>query len=289
MRENKYEIIANEYYILEKLDNGGTSNVYLLKSMKNEKNYVAKIYNSQSKYFYEKEVEILKKISLLNAPNIIRLISYGEEEIKIDSYSEPENKQYIILDYFPNKDLLSFIMNKGGIDEQMAIGFFKEILKAVQICHNNNICHRDLKLDNILLDENYQPVLCDFGFSALIDADGQTKLNDYLGTTKYFPPEILKKIPYDGKKSDIFSLGVILFTLLFNQFGFEIATPTNYLYKLIINQKYEKYWEEIGKNLEHKKVESISSQLKELYIKMISSNPNERPSIETVIECINNI
>lgn len=205
MRENKYEIIANEYYILEKLDNGGTSNVYLLKSMKNEKNYVAKIYNSQSKYFYEK-VEILKKISLLNAPNIIRLISYGEEEIKIDSYSEPENKQYIILDYFPNKDLLSFIMNKGGIDEQMAIGFFKEILKAVQICHNNNICHRDLKLDNILLDENYQPVLCDFGFSALIDADGQTKLKDYLGTTKYFPPEILKKIPYDGKRVIFFLL-----------------------------------------------------------------------------------
>ena len=68
-----------------------------------------------------------------------------------------------------------------------------------------------------------------------------------------------------------------------------MATPTNHLYKLIINKKYEKYWEEIGKNLENKKVESISSQLKELYIKMISYNPNERPSIETVIECINNI
>ena len=103
MIDNKYQIIANEYYILEKIDNGATSNVYLLKSMKNEKNYVAKIYNSQSKYFYEKEVEILKKISLLNAPNIIRLISYGEEEIKIDSYSEPENKQYIILDFFLKK------------------------------------------------------------------------------------------------------------------------------------------------------------------------------------------
>ena len=120
MTDNKYEIIAKEYYILKKLDNGGTSNVYLLKSMKNERNYVAKIYNSKCKY-YEKEVEILKKISLLNAPNIIRLISYGEEEIKIDSYSESENKQYIILDYFPNKDLLSFIMNKDGIDEQTAI------------------------------------------------------------------------------------------------------------------------------------------------------------------------
>jgi len=58
---------------------------------------------------------------------------------------------------------------------------------------------------------------------------------------------------------------------------------------LIIKKNYEKYWKEIGKNLENKKVESISPQLKELYIKMISYNPNERPSIETVIECINNI
>ena len=289
MRDSKYEIISNEYYILDKLDNGGTSNVYLLKSFKNEKNYVAKIYNSNSKLYYEKEVEILKKISLLNAPNIIRLISYGEEEIKIDSYSEPENKQYIILDYFPNKDLLSFIMNKDGIDEQTAINFFKEILKAVQICHNNNICHRDLKLDNILLDEFFQPVLCDFGFSTLIEADDQTKLTDYVSTIKYASPEILRRNPYDGKKSDIFSLGVILFTLLFSKFGFEIATPSNNLYKLIIKKNYEKYWKEIGKNLENKKVESISPQLKELYIKMISYNPNERPSIETVIECINNI
>ena len=288
MTDNKYEIIAKEYYILKKLDNGGTSNVYLLKSMKNERNYVAKIYNSKCKY-YEKEIEILKKISLLNAPSIIRLISYGEEEIKIDSYSEPENKQYIILDYCPNKDLLSYIMNMDGIDEQMAINFFKEILNAVQICHNNNICHRDLKLDNILLDENYQPILCDFGFSALIEADGQTKLREYLGTTNYASPEILRRIPYDGKKSDIFSLGVILFTLLFNQFGFQIAIPTNDLYKLIVKKKYEKYWEEIGKKMKNKKVENISPKLKELYVKMISFNPDGRPSIEEVIECINNI
>jgi len=288
MTDNKYEIIAKEYYILKKLDNGGTSNVYLLKSMKNERNYVAKIYNSKCKY-YEKEIEILKKISLLNAPSIIRLISYGEEEIKIDSYSEPENKQYIILDYCPNKDLLSYIMNMDGIDEQMAINFFKEILNAVQICHNNNICHRDLKLDNILLDENYQPILCDFGFSALIEADGQTKLREYLGTTNYASPEILRRIPYDGKKSDIFSLGVILFTLLFNQFGFQIAIPTNDLYKLIIKKKYEKFWEEIGKKMKNKKVENISPKLKELYVKMISFNPDGRPSIEEVIECINNI
>ena len=288
MTDNKYEIIAKEYYILKNLDNGGTSNVYLLKSMKNERNYVAKIYNSKCKY-YEKEVEILKKISLLNAPNIIRLISYGEEEIKIDSYSEPENKQYIILDYCPNKDLLSYIMNMDGIDEQMAINFFKGILNAVQICHNNNICHRDLKLDNILLDENYQPILCDFGFSALIEADSQTKLREYLGTTNYAPPEILRRIPYDGKKSDIFSLGVILFTLLFNQFGFQIAIPTNDLYKLIVKKKYEKYWGEIGKKMKNKKVENISPKLKELYVKMISFNPDERPSIEEVIECINNI
>ena len=289
MKDEKFEIIGNEYYILRNLDYGGTSKVYLIKSIKTEKNYVAKIYNSKSKY-YENEVKILKKISLLNVSNIIRLISYGEEEIKEDSNSEPENKQYIILDYLPNKDLFSYIKNNNEINEQEALHFFKEIIKAVQQCHNNNICHRDLKMENILLDENNYPVLCDFGFSALIEgSDGQTKFTEYFAPSNYIPPEINLRIPYDGKKSDIFSLGVILFALLFGKFGFTIAIPSNNIYKFIVKKRYDKYWEEIGKVVGNNKVKSISPKLKELYVKMVSNNPNERPSIETVIECINNI
>ena len=275
MEDKKYEIIGNEYYILKDIGNGGTSKIYLLKSMKTEKNYVAKIYNSNSKS-YENEVEILKKISLLNTPNIIRLISYGEEEIKVDNDSEPENKQYI--------------KNNKEINEQKAIYFFKEIIKAVQQCHNNDICHRDLKLENILLDENNLPVLCDFWYSALIEGvDGQIKFTEFIGTKNYIPPEIIEGNSYDGKKSDIFSLGVILFALLFCKFGFRTATPSKNIYKYIVKKRYDKYWEEIEKVIRNNKVESISPKLKELYVKMISYNPNERPSIETVIECINNI
>ena len=85
------------------------------------------------------------------------------------------------------------------------------------------------------------------GFSALIETDGQVKLREFIGTTNYVPPEILRRIPYDGKKSDIFSLGVILFALLFSKFGFQIAIPTNDLYKLIVKKKYGKYWEKLEK------------------------------------------
>ena len=83
---------------------------------------------------------------------------------------------------------------------------FSKILRGVLSCHKEGICHRDIKLDNILLDENFNPKICDFGFGTF----NTGKLNEFLGSPKYASPEILGGIPYDGFKSDIFSLGVLL-------------------------------------------------------------------------------
>ena len=286
------KIIGKEYLIIKEIESGSTSNVYLVKSLRTEEIYTAKVFKNESKY-YLNEIEVLKKLSLYNCPGIINLISYGQAPVIKDEASDDEeeeddddyeNKQYIILDYIPNKDLFHYIKKSNGLDERTAKFIFYKILKAVEQCHSQGICHRDLKLENILLDENNNPILCDFGFATFIEGeDGNRKLTEYLGTENYLSPEISKNIPYDGIKNDIFSLGVILFCLVFCNFGFSSATRYNKLYKLIIRNNFEQYWEEIGKKIGKEKVNNVSLEFKKLFFKIVSYNPEQRPSIDEIL------
>ena len=275
--------IGNDYIILKRINNGFTSTIFLVKSIKNDKIYAAKVYDQPSKYFIN-EVKNLKKLSSLKSNNIIHIIDYGEEQILIDGIPENVKKQYIIMNYIPNKNLLHYITHTTSMDEKKVKYIFSKILKAVEQCHNQGICHRDLKLENILLNENNEPVLSDFGYSGSIEGEnGSRKLTEFLGTKIYAAPELLKQIPYYGIKCDIFCLGVILFALLFGNFGFEEATQFNNLYKLIIKKKYQQYWEDIGKRIGNKKINKISPEFKKLYFKMVAYNPNERPSIKDIL------
>ena len=281
--------IGKEILIINELDSGATSTVYLVKSIKNEEIYAAKIYNEPSKY-YLIEIEMLKRLSSLNCPNIIKLISYGEEYITINGIPEKEKKQFILIDYLPNKDLFFYVSNLKEMNESNIKTIFYKIVKAVEQCHNKGVCHRDLKLENIMLDKNNQPVLCDFGLSGLIETNDEL-LTEFIGTQSYAAPEILRHEPYSGIKCDIFSLGVILFTLMIHKFGFIKAVRSDKYYNLIRKKKFNQYWEEIGKKIGKEKVNNISIEFKELYFKMVAYSPNERPSIKEILndKWMNNI
>ena len=140
-----------------------------------------------------------------------------------------------------------------------------------------------MKLENILLDEKYNPILCDFGYSSIIEGDDSRKSKEFLGTNVYLAPEILKQIPYDGTKCDIFCLGVILFCLVFCHFGFSAANGFNKYYRLIMRKDFEKYWSEIGKKLGKEVVDNISTEFKKLYFKMVAYKPSERPTITDIL------
>ena len=274
------EIIGKDYLIIKYLDYGATSTVYMVRSIEKDTIHAAKVFTTCSDYFLN-EVKALKRLSLDNNQGIIHLIDYGNEPIIKDGNPEKETSQYIIMDYLPNKDLFMYVRQSDGLDEGTAKLIFYKILKAVEHCHKSGICHRDLKLENILLDENDYPILCDFGYAGFIE-DSDT-FTDFIGTNHYASPEILEKIPYDGIKSDIFSLGVILFCMVFCQFGFLDATKYNRLYRLIIRKKYNLYWEKIEEKVGKEKMESISPEFKQLFFKMVAYSPNERPSIEEIL------
>ena len=268
--ENK-QIINNKYIIIEKEGDGATSNVFQVKEIKTEKVYAAKIFKNSSN-FYLKEIEILNAIKKSNNPYIINMI---ESNITENGQLPAGDQQYIILEYAPKGELFDYIsLINNGFKEKYCKVIFYKILKGIQACHNVGICHRDLKLQNILLNDNFNPKICDFGFATFNDKN----LKDYLGTLNYVAPELYLKRPYDGFKVDIFNLGVILLNLATCWIGFLEATKNDKYYKLIIDKDYKKYWFKVGKN-----INKISEELKNLYIKMISFNPEKRPTIEEIL------
>ena len=281
--------INNRYKIIEKKGRGASSIVYLAEDLTTKKQYAVKILKEMSSSF-KNEIQMLEKVSSLHNPYIVNLIEYGEGPVKIGLKS-PQNQQYFVLEYASKGEIFDYIYCfRKGLKEKYAKLVFKKILKGVQACHNTGICHRDLKMQNILVDEFFNPKICDFGFATEIEGkDGSGKLNQFLGTLNYAAPEIFLHRPYNGIKVDIFSLGVVLINLVTCKIGFVQATRKDKYYKYIMVKKYAQYWEKVISQ-----IGEMSEDLKKLYIKMVCYNPDERPSIEEILndpwmEEINNL
>ena len=108
------------------------------------------------------------------------------------------------------------------LDERESKRIFSQLVKGVCYCHTKNIVHRDIKLENILLDEKLNVKLIDFGFSII--KMPSKKLNIFCGTPSYMAPEIVSKSQYSGPEADIWALGIVLFLMLCGYFPFKGKT-----------------------------------------------------------------
>ena len=281
---NEHGILHDRYELIKSIGEGGSSEVYIVKDLQdNNKEYALKLFEN-SKYF-ENEVKMNKIITEMKNSSFIKYITSSVGYLL--KKGEKTLYPYIIFEFAKNGDIMNFIKKEELVFTERQCKFiFAKILSIVKALHKNDICHRDLKFDNFLFDENFVIKLCDFGFSTKIpkDKNGKTLfLTAKLGTRHYAAPEILAGKKYDGKKVDIFSLGVILFTLRLKKFGFITAEiPKNtfnqekLLYKYIKEKNDKVYWEKIGN------IEGLSEEFKTLYLKMVAYNPKERPTIEEI-------
>ncbi|MEE6492179.1 hypothetical protein FKM82_016509 [Ascaphus truei] len=123
------------------------------------------------------------------------------------------------MEYASQGDLYDYISERQRLSEQEARTFFRQIVSAVQYCHANGIVHRDLKLENILLDENKNVKIADFGLSNIYHSDRY--LQTYCGSLLYASPEIVNGKPYVGPEVDSWSLGVLLYILVHGSMPFD--------------------------------------------------------------------
>ncbi|KAG0002352.1 hypothetical protein BGZ65_002710, partial [Modicella reniformis] len=130
-----------------------------------------------------------------------------------------ESKIYLVTEYCPNGELLEALIRDGRCRPSVAKRWFRQICLAIQYCHGHKIVHRDLKLENILLDSQNNIKLIDFGFTR--ECESKKLLESYCGSAAYTAPEIIVGKKYSGPEADIWSLGVILYTLLAGYLPFD--------------------------------------------------------------------
>ena len=279
------KIIDKRYVLLDTLGSGGFGTVYRVLDLSNGREYALKLMNNNYSVFIN-EVKINKKIKPFNNPFFIKYIDSNTYAY----LPEKESRQYdsyIVFELASKGDAISYITHDNlGLNERLSKYFFSKILQIVISLHRIGICHRDLKLDNFLFDgDNFTLKLSDFGFSSLIIRNklGKTKKQrGSFGTGCYKAPEVVleKEEPkgYDGEKADIFSLGVILFSLRTCKIGFINAKSNDDLYKYIKEGKIAEYWSTLKKI----GIDGLSEEFKNLYIKMVSPNPKNRPTLEQI-------
>lgn len=125
------------------------------------------------------------------------------------------------MDYVGPRSLHSYLKSRPQrrLCEKEAKILFHQTVKAIHFCHSKNIVHRDIKLENILLDQDNNIKMIDFGFSIIIPS--YKKLNIFCGTPSYMAPEIVNKVLYVGQTADIWALGILLYVILCGKFPFK--------------------------------------------------------------------
>ena len=275
---NDTTIINKKYKLMKFLGKGGFGWAFSVEDIDTKVQYAVKIIKEKDDPNFKNEINMLEKVSKFKNPYIVNMIEYGEEEIKVKS-KPLKKRQYIILDYVSEGELFAYIYNiKKGLENKTAKLIFHKLLKGLETIHKSGICHRDLKIDNILMDKLFNPKICDFGLATeLKGKNGSGLLFESVGTEDYKPPEMHYHRPYDGVNADIFCLGAILFTITTGGVGFKYALKDDDFYKYIYKNKFDNYWKKIG-------FTQLDEDLKRLIFKMLSYKPEDRPSIEKILE-----
>ncbi|KAF8963441.1 kinase-like domain-containing protein [Flammula alnicola] len=156
----------------------------------------------------EREIVVMK---LIDHPNIMKLYDVWETSTSL----------YLILEYVQGGELFDYLCNKGRRPTEEVVGYFQQIICAVDYCHRFNIAHRDLKLENILIDHDSNIKVADFGMATWQDNSRGKLLRTSCGSPHYAAPEIISGKPYDGSISDIWSCGIILYALLAAKLPFD--------------------------------------------------------------------
>ncbi|KAG8799542.1 hypothetical protein FRC16_004870 [Serendipita sp. 398] len=178
-----------------------------------------------------------------------------------------ETSIWLVTELCTGGELFDYLVEKGRIDEHEARLLFGQLCLAVAYCHDQGVVHRDLKLENVLLDDRTQIKLSDFGFTR--EFERGTLLETFCGTTGYASPEMLQGQKYLGQEVDIWSLGIILYTLLVGALPFDDDDEEETKRKIIASTYEIPEW--------------MSSEARELIEGILVQEPSKRLSLQQIL------
>lgn len=244
----------SNYEIIKKIGEGSYGQVYLAKHL---------LLN----------VNVVLKCGLIDDPNIVREIYYQKQLnhkniVKLYEIIKTEKHIWLVMEYCEGNELFYHIYEKQRLDFKECQNLFFQIVQGLRHVHSLNLSHRDLKLENILLADKKKTIvkLSDFGF---VREYKRLFLSTICGTTVYMAPELLKNEKYSGFCIDIWSLGIILYTMFYGEMPFDEDDELRTKYKIINEEPLYR--------------DSIPQDVINLIKKMLSKDPNKRPSLNDIL------
>ena len=281
----------DDHFILEnELSSDASYKLYKAKDCLSDEIYSAKVFN---KYHFEIENEIKfnKLVAQYKNSYFQKYISSSEGLIEYNEDKDEKDKfKYIIFELCSKGYLHDYIKcTESGLEEKNCKILFYKIAKGIQALHQMGISHNDIHAQNILLTgENFEIKISNLRASSFSKNENGEKIlqTKRVGLDAYKAPEIILGHKYDGEKADIFSLGVLLFFIMNYKAPFPISkviknkNAVQRLYSFIKEKNISLYWGFMEKYIIKKK---LSNGFKNLFIKMVSYNPKERPTIEQIL------
>lgn len=221
-------------------------------------------------------INVVLKCGLIDDPNIVREIYYHKQLkhkniVSLYEVIKTENHLWIALEYCQGGELYYYIYEKKRLELDECRNIFFQIVLGVKYVHSLNLSHRDLKLENILLADQKRTIvkLTDFGFIREFNPQSRKFLSTICGTTVYMAPELLTGQKYSGFAIDIWSMGVILYTMLNGMLPFDDDDEMKIQHKVI--------------NTEPMFYDHVPIDVNQLISKMLLKDPNQRPSLNEIL------
>ncbi|XP_040593013.1 uncharacterized protein LOC121136530 [Mesocricetus auratus] len=252
------ESFMPDYRMLKTLGQGNFSKVKLAIHVPTLTHVAIKIIRNEKVYasLVTSEINIMKT---LKHPHIIELFYVFQSR----------DTTFLVMEHASGGDLFHYIMQQKCLCESEARRLFAQILLAVHYCHNNQIVHRDIKAENILLDNLGKAKLCDFGLAAKVPPGHM--MQDYCGTPTYCAPELFLGKPYDGFAADMWSLGVLLCFMVVGCLPFDASTDEGVTHKIFVSK--------------FRIPQHISTNISIVIARLLMINPGSRPTIDQIMTC----
>src|SRR5699024_9794522 len=211
--------LDGRYQIKKTIGGGGMANVYLAHDLILDRDVAVKVlrleYTHDAEFIARFEREVQSATSLAH-PNIVNIYDVGEESHIL----------YMVMEYVDGMTLKEYIFKNHPVPVATAMNIMKQVLSAIATAHNNELIHRDIKPQNILIDSSGQVKVTDFGIAIALSATSLTQTNSIMGSVHYLSPEQARG-ETATKQSDIYALGILLFELLTGQLPFDGQSPVS--------------------------------------------------------------
>lgn len=221
-------LLNERYRIKERIGGGGMANVYLAFDLILERDVAIKVLRMEfvnDPEFIERFDREAQAATSLSHPNIVSIYDVGDEDDIL----------YIVMEYVDGLTLKEYIVQNGPLSVEKAVDIMEQLTSAIQHAHENGIVHRDIKPQNVLIDDHGIVKVTDFGIAMALSATALTQTNSVLGSVHYLSPEQARG-GKATKKSDIYSLGIVFYELVTGELPFSGQSPVSIALKHLQNE-----------------------------------------------------